>query len=231
MHSMQGFLMSHTFHQAYLIGSQHGKIRRLSGFRKGHRIPEDHFDAVQEFVRKIGAEEVRQQAEQLHAGLRSTFAYKRKQLEYVCELGVAAIKTPDFEVNIVVDQAAEDPAAFTLSTQVNAFQNAEILEAPGFASLFDPFCNRCVLEFDSALGLEEKIDAIEANDKLADFLDYEPDGSSFTLTLPNPSLRIVATPHSLTLSLPGQRNLRLLIAHSIAALASFANAGVNLLAD
>lgn len=223
--------MIHPLSHARLIGSRQGSIRRLSGFRKGHRVPEDHFDAAREFVRKIGSEEVRTQAEQLHAALRATFAYKRRELTYVCETGVAALKTPAFEVNIEVDQAESDPTCFDLSTEVCQLQVPAIVESPEFASLFDPWCDRCEFPFEHSLNLEDKIDAIEANDKLADLLDYAPDGSSFTLTLPSPSLRIVATPHSLTLSLSGQRNLRLLIEHSIAALASFASAGVNLLED
>lgn len=221
--------MIHPLTQARLIGTRLGNIRRLSGFRKGHRIPEDHFDAAREFVRKIGSEEVRQQAEQLHAGLRSAFAYKRRELSYVCETGVAAMKTPAFEVNIEIDQAESDPGSYGLRTEVCHLQDPSVVESAEFARLFDPWCDRCEFAIDRSLNLEDKIDAIEANDRLADLLDYAPDGSSFTLTLPHPGLRIVATPHCLTLSLSSQRNLRLLIQHSIAALASFATAGVPLL--
>jgi hypothetical protein len=202
-------------HAARLVGVRYGKIRRLSGFRSGHRVPDAHFDSAGEFVRRIGEQEVRIQAEQLHAGLRSTFALKRRELVYVCEAGAAAIKTPGFEVGITLEQSPHDPADYALQTEVAGFATLETLLQPGFSSLFDPWCNELQLEFAAVLPLEDKIDAIEANEKLAPFLDYEADCSSFTLTFSLPSLRLKATPHSLCFSIPGERNLQRLLEQSI----------------
>jgi len=223
--------MSNAFQNAHLLGFQIGKIRKLSGFRKGHRIPEDHFEAATEFVRKIGQDEVRLQAETLHGSIRSTFSYKRKQLVYVCEAGVAAIQTPDFEVNITIGQDEVAADQFMLKTEVNGFQNSDISEHPGFCSVFNPCCDRLVVDFLSACNLEAKIDAIEANEQLEPFLDYEPDCSSLTLSIPTPNIRFKITPHQMLITLPGTRDLRQLIDHCKAAFDTFAQAGLSLTTD
>jgi len=223
--------MSNAFQNAQLEGTQYGNIRRLSGFRKGHRIPEDHFDAVHEFVRKIGQDEVKQQAETIHAAMRSVFSYKRKQLEYVCEDGVAAIKTPDFDVNLSIMQDEHNPADYALRTEITAFRNPEIVFDSGFCGIFNPYCDRMVVQFEKSVDLEAKIDAIEEKSTLRPFLDYEPDCSGFTLTIPQPNIRFQVSPHQMCITLPGTRDLRQLIEHCNTAFEAFASAGVNLLED
>ena len=228
-HPTMGNSMSNAFHNAHFEGIQYGKIRRLSGFRKGHHVPEDHSDAANAFVRKAGQEVVKLQAETLYAALRSVFSYKRKQLEYVCEDGVAAIKTPEFDVNLSIGQDENQAADYALRTEITAFRKPEIVFESAFCSLFNPYCDRMVVEFEKAVDLECKIDAIEDKDSLRPFLEYEPDCSSFTLTIPRPSIKFHVTPHQLLITLPGTRDLRQLIEHCNSAFEAFASAGVNLL--
>jgi hypothetical protein len=217
--------MTNAFQNACVRGVQYGKIRKLSGFRTGHRIPEDHFDAAQAFVQKIGHEEVKAQSESLHAGIRTLFGYPRKALTYHCEAGAAAIKTPDFAVDVAIGQDNLDPAQFALSTEVRFSSDAEIITSPGFASIFNPCCDRIVILFESPIQLEDKIDAIEGSEKLRPLLTYAPDCSHFSIKDPTSSLHIAVTTYDLTLSLLAQRNLGLLIQHSLKALEQFAVAG------
>lgn len=221
--------MNNSFQQAHIVGSQYGKVRRLSGFRKGHRVPEDHHDAAQEFIRKIGQEEVSQLAETIHAGLRTTFHYKRKQLEYVCESGIAAIKTPDFEVNITIQQDPHDAANYSLASEITHFQSYDTVFDAGFCTLFNPYCDRLVIGFEKAIDLENKIDAIEEKESLEPYLDYEPDCSSFTLKIPQPNIQFKFTPHELEVTLPNDRNLQRLVKHCAAAFEALAKAGVNVI--
>ncbi len=223
--------MSNAFSNAHIEGVQYGRIRRLSGFRKGHHIPEDHFDSASDFIRKIGQDEVKEIAERIHTGLRATFSYKRKQMEYVCHEGVAAIKTPDFEVNITITQDENDASNYAMRTEVTTIRTPDIVSDTGFCSLFNDTCDRLILGFEQAVDLEAKIDAIEENPNLESFLEYEPDCSSFTLKIPNPSIKFQITPHQLIVTLPGTRNLKQLIDHCSAAFETFSSSGVELLGD
>ena len=208
-----GFPIKASF-TVILSGSTSGRIRKLAGFQKHHRVPDAHSDATRDFVRKAGAEDVKTLADGLYNDIREAFGYKRKEFEYHCEAGLAHIKTPDFDAEVRVDQCGGDPKNYLLTTELTALHNAEVAQNPALHACFNPHCEVLVVNSSKAMQIEDKIDAIEENEALADYLSYEPDGSSFELKLPELDLRITVDAWSMRFQLLTLRNLAKLLEHS-----------------
>lgn len=197
-----------------IYGSVSGRVRKLAGYQKSHHVPDGHHVAAQAFVRRVGHGDVKSALDQLHADIRSLFGYKRKQFEYSCEDGFGCIKTPDFELQVRVDQCEENAQNYHLTTEITALHNLEIASDPRFHSCFTNHCETLCIEVPQAIDLDEKIDALEAIPEIADCLDYEPDCSAFELTLPALDLQIHFTESEITFQLLTLRDLGKLLDHS-----------------
>lgn len=153
-------------------------------------------------------------ADGLYNDIRGAFGYKRREFDYSCEEGLATIKTPDFDAEVCVDQSTEDAKKYVLITQLTALHNAEVATNPALHACFNHHCEVLVVHFPKAIQLEDKIDAIEENDTLAESLTYEPDGSCFELKLPELDLRISVDAWTMRFQLLTLRNLSKLLEHS-----------------
>jgi hypothetical protein len=189
-------------------------VRRLKGFQKSHHLPDGYHDAAQSFVRKIGQEDVKAAADRLYTDIRELFGYKRRQFDYTCEDGFALIKTPDFDLQIRIDQCPDEAKNYILTTEITALHTETIASDTRFHACFSHHCDQLVVEFPTAINVEDKIDAIENLPDIADCLDYAPDGSHFDLKLPKLDLHIHVTESEMRFHLLTLRNLSKLLDHS-----------------
>lgn len=186
----------------------------MKGFQKSHHLPDGYHDAAQAFVRKIGQEDVKAAADNLYTDIRELFGYKRRQFNYTCEDGFALIKTPDFDLQIRIDQCTTEAKNYVFTTEITDLHNDSIASNASFHTCFTHHCDQLIVEFPCAINVEGKIDAIEDMPELADCLDYAPDGSHFELKLPKLDLQIKVTESEMTFRLLTLRNLSKLIEHS-----------------
>lgn len=200
--------------QSLIRGSVRGRIRRLKGFRKCHQVPDLQFEAAQDFVRKIGAEDVKLLADRIYSDIREAFGYRRREFNYSCHEGLAEIETPDFSAQIRIDQCPQDPKSFVLTTELTHLHNEAIARNPALHACFNNHCDVLCVDFPAGINVEQKIDIIEDNPALADCLSYEPDGSRFELRLPELDLRIEVDELSIRFQLLTLRNLAKLLEHS-----------------
>lgn len=214
-----------------LTGSSTGRIRQLGGFSKHHHVPDACSSAAQNFVRKAGHPEVESAAQGLHRDIRELFGYKRRELDYSCEDGSALIKTPDFDLEICVDQSDQDPKSYRLCTTIAQLHNPQIAQDQRFHQCFGYHCDRLEVEFNQAIDLEAKIDRIEDIPELADCLDYAPDASRLELKLPQLDLHIEVTESGMNFQLLTLSNLAKLIDHSEKAFGILTEAGFGLSLD
>lgn len=201
-------------HQSRIFGSVGGRVRKLSGFQKSHHIPDGQHAAAQAFVRKIGQQLVKTTLDELHADIRSLFGYKRKDFDYSCEDGFGCLKTPDFDLQVSIDQCPHQAANYILTTEISTLHNSEIVVQPNFHTCFTHHCEILIVELTQAIDLNEKIDAIEAMPEIAECLNYKPDCSAFELKLPALDLHIHFTECEVTFQLLTLRDLGKLLDHS-----------------
>jgi hypothetical protein len=191
-----------------------GRVRRLKGYQKNHHLPDSHHPAAQAFVRKVGQENVKELVDLFYTDIRSQFGYKRRDFQYTCEDGFGCIKTPDFDLQVRIDQSPEDPKNYQLTTEIVALHNPEIADDERFHACFTHHCETLIVEFPGSINIDEKIDAIEEIEEIAQYLSYEPDGSSFELRLTPLDLEIKVTESEMSFQLLTLRNLNKLIEHS-----------------
>lgn len=200
--------------QSCISGSVRGRIRRLEGFRRHHHVPDEHIEVAQDFVRRVGAYDVKALADRLYKDIKESFGYKRREFDYTCGEGLAEIKTPDFDAQIRIDQCEEDPKSYLLTTELTALHNDAVACNPALHACFNNHCDKLRVAFPLAINVEDKIDAIEDNEALAGSMSYEPDGSSFELKLPDLDLHIRVDAWSMEFQLLTLRNLAKLLEHS-----------------
>ena len=200
--------------QSRLIGSMLGRICKLGGYQKHHHVPDGHADAAQNFVRKVGQIDVKEAADSLFSNIRNLFSYKRRDFYYTCEDGYAWIKTPDFDLQIRIDQCPHDPKNYLLTTEIIALHTETIATDRRFHNCFTQHCDKLIFEFASPIQVQDKIDTLEDIPELAKAMTYEPDGSAFVLKLPKLDLHIQIDESAITFSLLTLRDLGKLIDHS-----------------
>jgi hypothetical protein len=200
--------------QSQISGSSTGRIRRLKGFQRHHHVPDAQMDSTEDFVRRIGSVDVKALADELYHDIREAFGYKRREFDYTCGEGLVEIKTPDFDVQVRIEQSADDPKSYVLTTGLTALHNEAIARNPALHACFNNHCDKLSITFPSAINVENKIDAIEDNEALRDCLSYEPDGSSFELKLPDLDLHIYVDTWTMEFQLLTLRNLSKLLEHS-----------------
>lgn len=210
----------------YLRGMATGSVRSLSGFRKGHRVPDQHFGAVEDFVRNIGHEKVQQQADLIFKDLRSVFAYRRKEVVFACADGAATIKTPDFDVDLSICQNPDDPGGYVATVEIGNIRTPEVVMGTDFSNVFSGHCDTVVISLSHPLDIEEKIDEIEAIPSLRGYLDYDAECTSFILKLASPSLTIHVAGNEITLQLRGSKDLKTLLNGLQIALGTLRDSGV-----
>ncbi len=211
-----------------LQGEARGRVKELSGYRKPPVPLSKHSPWEQKFVESSGEIEVVKQAKEIFEKIRSSFRYKRKDLDFSNDVSSATIKTLDFDVNVTLAQHPDAAEEYVLRTEVTAFRNPDIVKDPNFLEIFTHYCDSVVVEFASKVDIKAKIDQIEDVDILADGLDYDPECTEFTLSLPGLGIVLKATSSKMSFSLIGPGDLEKLIENTNKAVARLAGASVTL---
>ncbi len=214
------------FTQAVLRGSEHGRIRRLGGFLKGsHHEPQAVNAATEAFVRKVSRPDLEERANNLYQQLRAAFAYKRRELDFRCDLGSAIVQSPDFTVALSIEQDPEEPRAWRLESEVSRFQRPEVILESPFLDLFQHHCDTVEIGFAHSIDIESRIDAIEESPQLAAHLEFPPDAAWLALRPPPPSPQMRLSPHAVSFTLPPGGDLKSLIEGAMQIIEFFAQAG------
>lgn len=211
-------------------GVSGGLISRLSGFvKRSHRVPDGHFPAADTFVQRVGATEVSELAKSIHDELKEAFKYKKRDLTLDLDVGSATITTPDFNVTIEIAQDPDDHKDYAQAVSVHSFRDSSIVSDYRFQNVFSRHCDTLVIEFERQVSVSDRIDQIEDDDSLSDYLTYEPDLSSLTLELPEPRLRLRMTSSAIEVTVPSGRDIGLLLKNYKRATEMLTGAGVRLL--
>lgn len=215
---------------AIFRGEKYGKIERLSGFLKGrHKVPDRVYPAGTSFVQNVGSEEVKRAANDLHDEIKSAYGYTRKQLTLENSGGEASIISPDFRVDIMISQDADDASRYRILLEVSNFRSPDVVTTENFDTVFARHCDALVVQFEQPISLEEKIDQIEEVDELKDYLRYEADLSEFNLVVPGSNLQIRMTGTEAVFHIPGCRNVKLLLEDFQGSMKTITGSGLKLL--
>lgn len=218
-------------HDSRLLGERFGRVRSLGGFQKkrGHREPDRHSEAAANFIRKIGVEEIGAHAADICGRLRDAFAYRRADLLRAEGDGAVTIKTPDFDVDVWLEQDPDESVSYRLVTEIMAFRDPRVAADESFDRAFTGICDTLVIEFACPFPVAEKIDQLETDPELGELLEYDG-GDSFVLRLSRPPMRVVVSAERMEMRLAGGGGLGELLRNAMAAMQTL-NRSIGLLPD
>ena len=190
-------------------------MRRLKGYQKSHHLPDGHHAAAQAFVRKVGHEHVKELVDQFYTDIRSLFGHKRREFALHLRRWLRLHqRRPTSTYKSASTRAPKIRRIINSPPQIVALHNPEIVGDERFHACFTHHCETLIVEFPGSINIDEKIDAIEDIDEIAQYLTYEPDGSAFDLRLIPLDLEIKVTESEMSFQLLTLRNLDKLIEHS-----------------
>ena len=155
------------------------KIKYLSGFQKFHSVPTGITSSTKSFVQSISKEEMKSSIDKVLQILKNELEYKRKDIKFEEGDGSCEFTTPDFSIEININQDVENASMYTTQIKLSNL-NSEILMDDKFNSAFDDFFDRLIIDIDSLINITNLIDYLEENNI---DVDYPTDLSTCSFTL------------------------------------------------
>jgi Caspase domain len=145
-----------------LCAEARDRVKELSGYRKGFRLPDRATPSSERFVAGLAADDLDGDTARTHGLIREHFGYKRRDVEVVpATEGRASIRTPDFDYHVSIRLDSADPTAVLWQRQVTHIQSADALYGPAFQAVFGTLFTELAFESPAPTDVEELIDQIE----------------------------------------------------------------------
>ncbi len=161
-----------------------GRVKDLSGFRKGFQMPESATPSARKFIAKCATDDFREDLNRVYESAREHLGYKRKDIDTAIDPeGFGTLRTPDFEYTIHLTLDKDDPTQVTWRREVGAFSDPGFLRGSGFKSLFGNLFDQLAFEFDQPVDVEAWIDRLEDKPQPNVKLHVESDGSACEISL------------------------------------------------
>jgi len=168
-------------------------IGSLSGFKKGHHVPDYVSRATQDFVVDTSNSEVQKEFEEVFASIREHLKYRHREL--VSE--DTGLITPDFEYTVYAKQNEIDPSEALIVEELTNIKPS-IIKKPEFNKVFDGRFTELIFQFDKKVDLRALIDQLEAMGSSDVGLDYESSRKSCELYIADSGLTLRFEPKELT---------------------------------
>lgn len=138
-----------------------GKIKALSGFLNTHRVPDRINEASDQFIKRIGDNDINSQLSSLVNLIQENFNYKRKEVNVYGEVGSAQIVTPDFTLYLSIRQDENNPTLYLIEKEIAEMDDPNIIQSNEFDLSFGTSFNRLSFSFSKKINIENLIDIIE----------------------------------------------------------------------
>ena len=173
-----------TVEHIRLIAEETGEIKRLSGFKKGHRIPDSNSNRDAAFLAEISAEQLDTDLVATFAALRDVYGFKRREISVSGpEEGFGAISTPCFNYEIAVSQLQDQPSRYCLRRSITRIQDPIRVLSAEFESVFSNRFRTIEVLAESNFDIEAIIDRIEEADANSVSVDYDKNVSWCKISL------------------------------------------------
>lgn len=160
------------------------RVKDLSGYQKGHRLPDQVTPSAKRFIAKIAMEDIRAEIEEMFNQLREQLGLKRKDLEANAEKeGLGFIRTPSFDYTLQAALDDSDPTVLRWTREVTHIQDPETIRSPGFQAVFGTMFDTLRFEFIDPVDVPAFIDRFEDEPLKGVKLRTSIDASSCDLTV------------------------------------------------
>ena len=164
--------------------SESVSIRSLSGFMKGHHVPDRISSATIDFVERVSKNEIEEDIEKMHQKLKDAFDLKRKDISASADPGGGSIITPYFDYECGIQQEEEDPSQAVLYRTVCRIREPNIVITDEFNEVFESMFDTLELTTTGdKTDIQDLIDRIEEIDSDQIYVDYPADNSYCEISL------------------------------------------------
>jgi hypothetical protein len=173
-----------TVEHIRLIADETGDVKRLTGFKKGHRIPDSTSTRDAAFLVEISAEQLDSDLVETFTALRNVYGFKRREISVTGpEEGFGAISTPYFNYEIAISQIPDQPSRYCLRRSITRIQEPVRVISAEFESVFSNRFRTIEILAESDFELEAIIDRIEDADSNSVSVDFDKDISWCKISL------------------------------------------------
>lgn len=167
-----------------LVRERIESVKKLSGFRKGARIPDVVNAATQKMAAQWALEELQADLDKVHAELRDAFKFKRLDLQVDGPIdGSGTIITPGFSYSYGVRLNPRDPSEVIWRREVVDLADADQAASKPFAAVFEEAFDTVSLAPSEPLDVAALIDRIEALEDPRVSLDYDRETTWCKITI------------------------------------------------
>ncbi len=194
-----------TLKEVSLLNLDSGNIKSLSGFIKGsHTTPKTIYSGANDFVQKIGKNEIKDEIDELAPQIKNVLNYKRKDVQADSGDGLGSIVTPDFTYSMELKQSNTNADEYVIIRRLEDFTNSHLVLGGDFNKLFDGLFKKLEFKVSRKIDVEALIDMVEEmedNDSIE--IDYNPsDTSTCTITFREFEYEIFVTSESIAFQTP-----------------------------
>jgi hypothetical protein len=156
---------------------EHGlQVRRLSGFRKTHRVPDRVNDSTQAFVAKIAKDDLNEDLEKVVKRLRDVFGFKRTDIQTDGPTdGGGSVITPYFDYEVSVSLNPKDPSEAIWLHQVVNIRKPDQILTEEFDKVFEGTFDTLEFSTGKTINIAGVIDQIENLEDERITVDYDKD--------------------------------------------------------
>jgi hypothetical protein len=138
------------------------KLKNLSGWKKGDRIPERVSDFSQTLVAKCAADELKKDLDDVYDKLKEAFGFTRRELVAAeAEDGAGTIITPHFHYSVTVTHNPQELDGVVWQRTVNSITAPAHISSTAFSAVFDEVFDTLAFQLPSKVSIEDFIDAVE----------------------------------------------------------------------
>ena len=161
--------------KARLFSERHLSIRRLSGFKSGHRVPDRVTGSTEGFVIDISEKELNEEFDGVFSNLKSEFKFKRRDIDIDYSEGSISAITPYFDYEVSISQNQEDPGMAVLLRQISNIREPGALFSEEFERVFKKAFDTLEFTFHKRVDLSDLVDRLEEIDDSRIDIDYDKD--------------------------------------------------------
>lgn len=179
-----------SLEHAFFRGANSESVKRLSGWKKGFRLPDSASLSSTSFIQSLGAGDLQARFNSFHERIRKNLNYKRSAITCGESAGTFSCITPDFTFSISLGLDKEEPARYVESLILSEIRNPAVVASPGFGAVFNSEFDEVVLAYSQPFDIGRIIDAIEAMGNPKVGVEYPPDARECTVVFASMNIRL-----------------------------------------
>ena len=211
-----------------LHGIERMPVKRLSGYRKHHTIPQRADDYHNGWIARIADTELQTHLNETTKLLRQVLNYKRKDFSAQLDGNTATVNTATFTYTLSVELDPESPAHVQWQRQITEIIKTEVITDALFSTQIGDHYQQTRFHTDTPIVIESLIDTFEEKDIE---VDYPHDCATCTIQLPEIQGHVLVHPNGFTIEYPAPQAPHTLLNDLESILPLPADQFINLLLD